>query len=106
MYSGVYTYLVNTNFYSVLLYNNTDFPVYLNTKNMLGRITKIEKEHYYIANIDLLGLAALSPFKSKANCLRPDTSDDEDIEISYNIKIHKNTYSEKLNKIVRKYGNI
>ena len=95
-YSDAYIYLIDAHTHFIHIRNDSDCPLQVNSKNSLEKIVKIKEEHYYLINEDSHDLAALSLFKLKTNHSCPATKD-EDVIISYNIKIHQDTSLESMN---------
>ena len=104
-YSDAYTHLIDAHTHFIHIRNNSDCPLQVNPKNSLEKIVKIKEEHCYLVNKDSHNLAALSSFKLKTNHSYLVT-EDEDVVISYSIKIHQDASPESMNQIVSKYSNL
>jgi hypothetical protein len=97
---------MNANFEFVFLQNNMGFPIHLNQKNTLDKIVEIKKKDCYMIDENSHNLVVLNCYKSEFDLFHTNTNNDEDIKIFYDIKVHKNTYFEKLDEIVIKYLNL
>jgi len=104
-YSSAYTYLIDTHTHFIYIRNDLDCLLQVNSKNDLEKIVKMKEEHCYLVNEDSHNLAALSLFKLKTNHSCPATKD-EDVVISYDIKIYQDTSSELIDQIMSKYSNL
>ena len=58
-YPKAYAHLINTNIKFVHLKNDLNHSIYISLKNSLKKITKMEKEYYYLVNEDSHGLTTL-----------------------------------------------
>ena len=85
--------------------------IHINLKNCLEKITEMKEKHCYLIDENSHSLAALKSVKllSKYECSEYShsaTNSREDVPISFSIKIHQNTESDQLKKIVNKYLNV
>ena len=111
IYFRAYAHLVDANVQFMHLKNNSNQFIHINLKNCLKKITKIKKKHCYLVNENSHDLAALKFIKLSSKCECSEcshsaTNSRKDVLISFNIKIHQNTESDQLKKIVNRYSNI
>jgi len=84
--------------------------LHITFKNDLEKIVEMKEEHCYLVNEDLHGLAALNSFnfkfyQSENDCFCSVT-ENEDVVISYDIKIHQDTCPDMMREIVNRYSNL
>jgi len=111
IYFRTYAHLVDANVQFMHLKNNSNQSIHINFKNCLEKITEMKEKHCYLINKNSYNLIVLKFIKllSKYECSEHShsaTNSKEDVLISFDIKIHQNTESDQLEKIVNRYSNV
>src|SRR5204863_4839765 len=111
IYLRAYAHLVDANVQFVHLKNDLNQSIHINFKNCLEKIIKMKEKHCYLIDKNSHNLAALKFLKLFLKCEHSEcshliTNSRENVSISFDIKIHQNTESDQLKKIVNRYSNI
>ena len=92
------------------VWNDSDNLLHITSKNDLEKIVEMKEEHCYFVNEDSHSLAALNSFKFKShqseNNHSHSVTENKDVVISYDVKIHQDACLNTMKEIVNKYLNL
>jgi hypothetical protein len=88
-YPGAYAHLVDAEVHHVYVKNDTDLPMRIDRKNRLGKLVEMEEEYCQFLDEKSHGLAALGQFNSEIDHARPVTSYNDDVSVSYGVKVYR-----------------
>src|SRR5436190_21357940 len=111
IYFRAYAHLIDANIQFMHLKNNLNQSIHINLKNCLKKIIEMKEKHCYLIDENSHNLIALKFIKLFLKCECSECSHSainsrKNVLISFSIKIHQNTKSDQLKKIVNKYLNV
>jgi hypothetical protein len=105
-YPGAYAHLINADVYHIYVKNDTDLLIKIDRRNRLGKLVKVKEEYCQFLDEKSYGLAALNQFNSEIDYARPATSHNDDVSVSYGVKVYRDAQPDELDRIVTKFPDL